>query len=118
VRPWLFAIVRNRARDLWRRRAARPAQPLDPELLTTQLIDAGPTPEQVYADTERTRRVWHAVAELSPDHREILVLRDGQDLSYAEIARVLGIPAGTVMSRLHAARKAFSRAFTKGDADA
>jgi RNA polymerase sigma-70 factor (ECF subfamily) len=118
VRPWLFTIVRNRVRDLWRRRAARPAQALDPDLLVSQLIDAGPTPEQAYASTERTRRVWRTVAGLSADHREILVLRDGHDLSYAEIARVLEVPAGTVMSRLHAARKAFARAFTKGGHEA
>ena len=118
VRPWLFAIVRNRARDLWRRRAARPGEALDPELLTRQLVDTGPTPEQAYANAERTRRVWQTVAGLSADHREILVLRDGHDLSYAEIARVLGIPAGTVMSRLHGARKAFGRAMAKGERDA
>jgi len=118
VRPWLFAIVRNRARDLWRRRAARPAEALDPESLVSQLIAAEPTPEEAYANAERTQRVWRAIGRLSTDHREILVLRDHHDLTYAEIARALDIPVGTVMSRLHAARKAFGRAFTKGEHDA
>ena len=48
--------------------------------------------------------VWAAVQRLRPEHREVLVLRDYQDLAYSEIAATLGIPRGTVMSRLHRAR--------------
>ncbi len=107
VRPWLFAIVRNRARDLWRSRAARPSESLDarPDVVAHLTAPAG-DPEQQAARRQRARRVWTAIAELSHAHREILVLRDFHDLAYAEIAEVLGIPAGTVMSRLHAARAA------------
>jgi len=107
VRPWLFAIVRNRARDLWRSRAARPSESLDarPDVVAHLAAPAG-DPEQQAARRQRARRVWTAIAELSHAHREILVLRDFHDLAYAEIAEVLGIPAGTVMSRLHAARGA------------
>ena len=54
---------------------------------------------------ELQRRVWRGISELSGAHREILVLRDYHGLAYADIADVLSIPAGTVMSRLHAARK-------------
>ena len=50
------------------------------------------------------RRVWSAIGGLSRSHREILVLRDFHDLTYAEIAGTLDIPLGTVMSRLHGAR--------------
>ena len=60
------------------------------------------------AESERRdlqRRIWNAVAELSESHREIFILRDHHDLTYKEIADVLTIPVGTVMSRLHAARK-------------
>ena len=107
VRPWLFAIVRNRARDLWRRRGARPSESLDarPDLAAHLTATAG-DPEQQAARRQQARRVWTAVAALSRAHREILVLRDFHDLAYAEIAEVLGIPLGTVMSRLHAARGA------------
>jgi RNA polymerase sigma-70 factor (ECF subfamily) len=118
VTPWLFTIVRKQVRDLWRCRKARPTHALDPEGLTSALIDAGPNPEQAYADGERTRRVWEAVATLAPDRRDILVLRDWHDLSYAEIARVLDVPPSTVMARLHAARKACALAITKGGHDA
>jgi RNA polymerase sigma-70 factor (ECF subfamily) len=60
------------------------------------------------ADAERhelRQRVWRAISELSGPQREIIVLRDYHDLSYREIAEVLSIPQGTVMSRLHSARK-------------
>jgi RNA polymerase sigma-70 factor (ECF subfamily) len=49
--------------------------------------------------------VWRAIATLAPDHREIVVLRDFHGLSYDELAHAIGIPIGTVMSRLHAARQ-------------
>ena len=107
LRPWLFAIVRNRARDLWRRRAARPSESLDsrPDLSAHLAAPFG-DPEQETLRRERARRVWLAIGGLSRSHREILVLRDFHDLTYAEIAGILGVPLGTVMSRLHAARSA------------
>ena len=107
VRPWLFAIVRNRARDLWRSRSSRPDVSLDgrPDL-AIHLAASSRDPEQEAAQRERARRVWSAIGALSNPHREILVLRDFHDLTYADIAGILGVPLGTVMSRLHAARSA------------
>ena len=106
VRPYLLRIVRNRAMDLWRRRRIRRAESLDAGELPLQIADARPGPEETTRRGELRIRVWRAVSQLAPPKREILVLRDYHDLAYAEIARVLGIPIGTVMSRLHAARKA------------
>lgn len=106
VRPYLLRIVRNRAMDLWRRRRIRRAESLDEGELPRQIVDDRPGPEETARRAELRRRVWRAVSELAPAKREILVLRDYHDLAYAEIAKVLGIPIGTVMSRLHAARKA------------
>ena len=74
--------------------------------LPRQIADDRPGPEESTRRAELRRRVWRAVSELAPAKREIVVLRDFHDLAYAEIANVLGIPIGTVMSRLHAARKA------------
>ena len=106
VRPYLLRIVRNRAMDLWRRRRVRRTEPLESGELPRQIADDRPGPEETTRRAELRRRVWRAVSELAPAKREILVLRDFHDLAYAEIAKVLGIPIGTVMSRLHAARKA------------
>lgn len=109
VKPWLRAIVRNRARDLMRRKKVRRHEPLeydDPDSRPRPILDPRPGPG---ATTERRalqRRVWNALGKLPEAQREILVLRDYQDLSYNEIAGVLAIPLGTVMSRLHRARKA------------
>ena len=64
-----------------------------------------PGPELHTQRRQLQRQIWEALGNLSDPHREILILRDYQDLAYAEIATVLGIPKGTVMSRLHAARR-------------
>ena len=106
VRPYLLRIVRNRVMDLWRRRRLRRAESLDDGELPRQIVDERPGPEETASRAELRRRVWRAVSALPPAKREILVLRDYHDLAYAEIAKVLAIPIGTVMSRLHAARKA------------
>lgn len=107
VRPWLYAIVRNRARDLMRRRRVRRHDPIaadDPEG-GVELVAHAPHPDANAERADLQRRVWSALAGLSEDHREILILRDYQDLSYEEISGVLKVPMGTVMSRLHRARK-------------
>ncbi len=107
VQPWLFAIVRNQVRDLWRRRKRRPGEELGEagEALTRHLVDPGANPEANLRRNELKHRVWRALAELTAAQREIIVLRDFHDLSYSDIAGVLDIPIGTVMSRLHGARR-------------
>lgn len=108
VRPWLLKIVHNQVRDFLRRRRVRPTVPLEaPEgNLADSLADPVSNPEADARRRQLQRRVWEALSRLSEKHREIVVLRDFHDLSYREIAEILGIPRGTVMSRLHAARKA------------
>ena len=109
VRPWLFQIVRNRVVDLYRRRRVRRHDSLDATdhegRAFIELVDITADPERDAARSELRVRILQALAELSHIQREILVLRDYQDLSYAEIAETLCIPIGTVMSRLHGARK-------------
>ena len=107
IDPWLYQIVRNRVRDLMRRESLRRHESLDAwmEQGRPEAVDASADPA---ADAERSdlqRLIWRAVSQLTESHREIFVLRDYHDLSYREIAEVLSIPQGTVMSRLHAARK-------------
>ena len=108
VLPWLFRIVRNRVVDLGRRESLRRGPSLDtgsPRGEAIDPVDHGADPHQDSERLDLQRRIWAALEELQEAHREILVLRDYQDLSYRQIAEVLEIPQGTVMSRLHAARK-------------
>jgi RNA polymerase sigma-70 factor (ECF subfamily) len=108
LRPWLATIVRNRARDLLRRRRRHRLEPLEgPEgTMRPEVVDTSPGPEAGAARRELQVRLWKALSALNEAQREILVLRDYQDLTYDEIARVLAVPIGTVMSRLHRARRA------------
>lgn len=99
VRPWLMTIVRNCFHDL-RARSARqaPAEGLE------QRPDEGPTPE-AQAELSSDRRRLERLLDLLPDEfREALVLREFEDMSYREIAEAVGVPIGTVMSRLARAR--------------
>ncbi len=108
IQPWLFRIVRNKAFDLGRRQRVRRAESLD-ELLdrgVPEPIGTTASPSTRLEQSELRRRVWSALRSLPDKQREILVLREYQDLAYSEIAEVLGVPTGTVMSRLHRARTA------------
>lgn len=103
LRPWFLKVVRNRCLDMLRRRRA-PGP--DPDELAARTV----SPEQSAGEAERSTAIACALAALPADKREIVVLRDYLDLSYAEIADVLAIAPGTVMSRLHRARLALKEA--------
>lgn len=104
--PWIARIVRNLLRDHGRRRRVRRTEPLHRthDDLVLEPVDPAPSPESRATRHELQRLVWRCLAELEPAQREIVVLRDFEGLAYAEIAAVLRIPRGTVMSRLHRAR--------------
>lgn len=103
LKPWFLRIVRNRCVDMLRRRRAGG---LDPD----ELAGSGDSPDEALAAGERRDAVAAALATISREQREIVMLRDYLDLSYAEIADVLRIAPGTVMSRLHRARLALKSA--------
>lgn len=108
VRPWLLRIVHNLVRDRARRNRIRRTESLEPaadDALRFDPRDDSPDPEALTVRRDLQRLVWDCLQELSPRYREVLVLRDYQDLTYAEIASTLKIPRGTVMSRLHRARR-------------
>ena len=88
-RAWLFAIARNMTISAWRRRRK-----------TSTLPDEIATAAPVYEDARR-ETMRQAIAALPEKLRETLKLKLRDDLSYEEIAAVLGIPVGTVRSRLH-----------------
>jgi len=93
---WWFAIVRNCCIDILRRIAATKTESLEDLQL----------PQAPESDTADWENLGAAMESLSDQHREILRLRYFADFSYHELAEALGIPNGTVMSRLHLARKA------------
>jgi len=106
---WLFRIVMNVAADRARQRSARGrafgTERVPEEEWERVIADEGGTPDETAAQLEERERITKALATLSADHRAIIMLSDLEGLSYREIAEVLGIPMGTVMSRLHNARK-------------
>jgi len=105
ARPWLLAIVRN-ACMTWLK-ANRPAElagALDLEAAEAQL-DPGEGPDALLLRKVDRRILNEAIAALPPQFREVLVLRELEDLAYKDIARIVGAPLGTVMSRLWRARR-------------
>lgn len=105
IRPWLFTILHNVYRTRLRRESKQP-KPTDAEVLNA-LPHAGEDsiPEQFDTDISKDTDLGAALAAIDPDLRTILMLWGVDELSYREIAQVLDIPMGTVMSRLHRARK-------------
>lgn len=118
--PWLLRIARNHCLDLLRRRRSGPA------LVRDEGAGAGPSPaleaadpeargaDETLARAEGQARLAAAVNRLPPDQREALLLFHQEQLSYREIALVLGVPMGTVMTWLHRARRTL-RAELSGD---
>ena len=103
ARPWLLAIVRN----TWYSRVSRRGTTMEAALDTTsdERPDDALDPEERLLQQHTVERVRAAIEQLSPDYREVLVLREMEGLSYKEIAAVVQVPLGTVMSRLARARE-------------
>jgi RNA polymerase sigma-70 factor (ECF subfamily) len=107
ARAWLLTIVRRVCYG-WAERARRHGWS-EPELLD-ELPGAGDDPETAFLRGERREQLARAVEALPFPFREVIVLREIQDLSYQEIAAVTGVPIGTVMSRLARARRRLQQA--------
>ncbi len=101
ARVWMLAIVRNTAMNFVRKR--KPDAAVDIEQI--EPADRSPNPEEGLLEQSRRERVRLAISRLEPEFRETLVLREIEGLSYKEIAAILDIPPGTVMSRLSRARQ-------------
>jgi RNA polymerase sigma-70 factor (ECF subfamily) len=110
---WLFRIVVNVATDRMRQRAARGrafgTDPVPEEEWERVAADPTGGPEDAAEHAEERERIGRALRALPEHHRTIIMLSDLEGLSYREIAEVLDIPMGTVMSRLHNARKRFRK---------
>lgn len=129
VKSWLFTIVRNIwLNQLRQRRTAPDMAELDAdEHVANQAVDSSRDPYAAYVSDLEGEQVRRAIEQLPLEFREIILLREYEELSYEEIATLLQCPVGTVMSRLARARSklrdllaatAKARSGTKGTNDA
>lgn len=114
---WLYRIVYNMAIDVKRKRKRRGGDPLEyDETISSENVQEAGTggtrfadPDQAATAREDLKLVQQVLAGLSEEHRTVIMLREVDGLAYDEIAKVLGISKGTVMSRLFYARKGLQK---------
>lgn len=110
---WLYRIAHNVVYDWTRKRKLESVGELNDEIFERERIDAcscttpsgGAAPDALMAHGELRVKIGNALAKLSSEHREVVLLKDVQGLSYKEIAEVMACSLGTVMSRLFYARQ-------------
>lgn len=110
---WIYRITHNVVYDFTRKRRVESAGEMNDEIFERERIDpasmttpaGGASPDETMARGELRRKIEAALAKLSAEHREAVVLKDVQGLAYKEIAEVMGTSIGTVMSRLFYARQ-------------
>ncbi len=112
LKAWLYGIARNQARNALRREERSRLDCVDDEVL-----EAIPEDQDDSLDlrAEQAAQVHRALNQISPAHAEVLILRYMEDLSYEEIAGVVGCQTGTVRSRLHYAKRALREAMESED---
>ena len=111
-RSWVLAIVRNTCYTwMQHNRSPQFSAPLDDELEDIESEDLDP--EELLQQSQDTEIVRRALQELPVEYREVLVLRELEEMSYKEIAGIADLPLGTVMSRLARGRKRLQKALTK-----
>ena len=109
---WLYRLTVNHTLNRLRKRNRRLSKLK--EFVIQDEVPARQMPDRSVLRKEDEDRVQVLLSALSPDHRTILVLREIEELGYAEIAAVLGVAKGTVMSRLHRARRELKRHWLEG----
>lgn len=110
---WLYRIAHNVVYDFTRKRKIEGVGELNDEIFSRGSIDSasmttpsgGEAPDTSLVNSELKAKIQSALSKLSPDHREVVLLKDVQGLSYKEIADVMSSTLGTVMSRLYYARQ-------------
>jgi len=119
---WLTTLTRNLLVDHFRRsKQDRVTESIDAGFaeqddslpLSDRIRDTGPSPADHIARGETQKLVQRALARLSPDLREAVILRDLQDMDYKEIAQVLRVPEGTVKSRINRGRTELARLLSR-----
>jgi RNA polymerase sigma-70 factor (ECF subfamily) len=102
-RAWLLAIVRNTCYTWLHKNRAQEPTPFDHE--RHDVASTNDDPEAVALQTENAQLLRNTLLDLPAAFREVIVLRELQGLSYREISRAVGVPTGTVMSRLARGRQ-------------
>ena len=112
---WLYRLAANASVDLLRRRKRRaPSLSLDDEAAFSDVADASPPPQEE-AERRETRRLLQAGLLALPElYREIILLREVEDLSYAEIASITSLELGTVKSRISRGRQLLRNYLSSG----
>lgn len=121
VKAWLLTIVRNCHASTLRQQQRRATVPLPEQLeeaAPAGALATAPEPESASLAAEEERTLAGLLAKLPQEHREVLMLREIEDMSYREIAAVTGVAIGTVMSRLARARAALRACYLDNDAGA
>ena len=93
ITTWLFGIALNECRRAYRK--------VRPEVSLLDLDGAGSQPTSLQDEVVDRHALNQALSRLSPDHREVVILHEVEGMTYEEAAVVLGVPVGTVKSRLH-----------------
>lgn len=107
LESWMFAILNN----CWRDYLRCCKNCVDVDDIDESILSHDATPERLYATRQTANRVQRGIARLPIGQRQVLTLVDIEECSYAEVASVLAIPVGTVMSRLSRARQALKEIF-------
>ena len=117
ARAWILAIVRNSCRTWLRKnRSPEASVPLDDDSGT--VIGTWSDPEAELIKKANSQLIRQALEELPFEYREVLILRELEELSYKEIAQIADIPLGTVMSRLSRARRELYTRLSRGSGEA
>ena len=103
-KAWLLAVVRNTCRS-WQRRQSRESGAVPFDEVVHSERSPGAAQERELFDREKMGLLRNCIESLPLDFREVLVMRELEEMSYQEIAEATGLPLGTVMSRLSRARK-------------
>jgi RNA polymerase sigma-70 factor (ECF subfamily) len=111
--PWFYSIVANLCRNLLRKRQVHASRTVDMGDVEYLLTDRS-TPESEYLDKEEKRNLFAAMRKLNFADKEIINLNHFRMMSYDEIAALLKVPKGTVMSRLYYARKRLAKFMEEG----
>ncbi len=112
--PWFYTIIANLCRTLLKRRSLRDNRMVDVDEAGYLLVSSD-DPEAALIKKETVERLSQALMELSFDDREIITLQHFRGMTYDEIAALLKIPRGTVMSRLYYARKKLASIMRRQD---